>query len=128
MSQNIHHANCMYVIEVTHVLAPYKMTKTLKNIQTKFLSKMLGMSRFISGIFLRLRMFWPHTKWPKHLKKFSDKIFVKSAQNVEIYLWNVFKVTHVLAPYKMDKTLVKISKKDLCRKCSDFQDLSVEFF
>ena len=42
-------------------------------------------------------MFWPHTKCPKHLKNFSNKIFVKNAQNVEIYQWNFFGVTHVFS-------------------------------
>ena len=58
---------------------------TCKNFQTKFLSKMLRMLRFISRTFLRLRMFLAHTKRPKHLKKLSNKIFVKNAQDVMIY-------------------------------------------
>ena len=60
-------------------------------------------------------MFWPHTKCPKHLKNFSNKIFVKNAQNVGIYQWNIFEVTHVYVPYKMAKTLVKIQTKFLSK-------------
>ena len=40
---------------------------TCKSFEKKLLSKMLRTSRFVTGIFLRLPMFPPQTKWPKHL-------------------------------------------------------------
>ena len=55
----------------------------------------------------------------KTVEKISNKIFVKNAQNVEIYQWNFFEVTHVFTPYKMAQTIVKIFKQNFCQKCSE---------
>ena len=72
----------MECFEVTHVLVPYKMAKTLKNFQTKFLSKMLRMLRFISGIFLGLRMF---SQKFKHIQQVSTKKFLLEGSDQVTY-------------------------------------------
>ena len=74
------------------------------------------MLRFISGIFLRLRMFFPIQNGQNTCENFQTENFFKNAQNVEIYQGNKSEVAKFFHLYKMAKTLVKILKLKIFSK------------
>ena len=96
-----------------------------KSFETKILSKMLRMSRFISGIFSKLCMFSPHTKWPKHLKKFSNKIFFEKCLECWDLSMEFFWRYTYFRPTQNDQNTFETK---LLSKYSDCRDLSLEFF
>ena len=102
------------------------MVKTIvKVLKQKFLSKMLRMSRFISGIFSKLCTFSPHTKWPKHLKKFSNKIFFEKCLECWDLSMEFFWRYTYFRPTQNDQNTFETK---LLSKYSDCRDLSLEFF
>ena len=102
------------------------MVKTIvKVLKQKFLSKMLRMSRFISGIFSKLCTFSPHTKWPKHLKKFSNKIFFEKCLECWDLSMEFFWRYTYFRPTQNDQNTFETK---LLSKYSECQDLSLESF
>ena len=83
---------------------------TYKNSQTKNFSENAQNVKIYHWNFFGVTIIFIHTKWQKHLQKFSVKKFSKNGQNVEIYLGNFFQVTIIFTQTKWQKHL-KICQK-----------------
>ena len=83
---------------------------TCKNSQTKIFSENAQNVKIYHWNFFGVTIIFIHTKWQKHLQKFSVKKFSKNGQNVEIYLGNFFQVTIIFTQTKWQKHL-KICQK-----------------